>query len=347
MRIRQVIAALLLSLFPLLLYFSPHAEGEIYDQIVAIVNQEILTQKELQSMIDALRAEEGSHALFPDLRFFDPNLSLAQPNLFLEQPLKQIEEKVLWLMIDERLQLQEAEREGILVSSEEIEENIRQIKIKNGLDSDQALEKLIESQNMTLESLRQRIKREILLMKLQDRAIRSKVQVSDAEINDYVNRHNKEGGAESIRLSHILFPVPQEADEAAVSRIRAEAERVREEIKRGREFSEAARQYSQDSDSAAQGGDLGYLRLDQMSLPFRQEVARLEIGQISQPVRTSFGFHLIQVTDRRIEQVIKGSEQWNEARTELLSQKAQKLFQQWRDGLRGQAYIEIKIGKPH
>lgn len=323
----MVIAVSAFFLFFLFPYAPQQARGEICNQIVAIVNQEILTQKELQSMIESFRTE-----IYP---------SLADPNFDSHR----MGEEALWALIDERLQLQEAEREDITVRPEEIDESIREIRVKNRLNSDQDLERVIASQHMTMESLRQKIKTGIMLMKLQDRAVRSKVQLSDAEITDYFTRQNN-GGTESIRISHILFSLPENADPAAVARIRDEAQRVREEVHKGREFSQAARQYSQDPDSAQRGGDLGYLRLDQMSLPFQQEVARLQTGQISQPVRTPFGFHLIQITDRKANQLVKGSELWNEIKAELLSQKAQKIYQQWREELRKQSYIEIKAGKP-
>ena len=125
-------------------------------------------------------------------------------------------------------------------------------------------------------------------------------------------------------------------------RVRDEAQRVREEVLKGKEFALAARQYSQDSDSAQQGGDMGYLASDQLSLPFQKEIAQLQPGQISQPVQTPFGFHLIQITDRRINRLVKGSEQWNEIKETILSQKLQKLYRQWLEELRKQAYIEVK-----
>lgn len=314
-------------LFSLSPYALQQARAEICNQIVAIVNQEILTQKELQSMIESFRTE-----MYPS--FVDPNFDSDRMG-----------QEALWTLIDERLQLQEAEREDITVRPEEIDEGIREIRMKNRLNSDQDMERIIESQHMTMESLRQKIKTGIILMKIQDRAVRSKVQLSDAEIIDYFTRQNN-GETESIRISHILFSLPEDAGQAEEARIQGEAQRVLEEVQKGREFSLAARQYSQDLDTAQRGGDLGYLRLDQMSLPFQQEIARLQTGQTSQPVRTSFGFHLIQITDRKTSQLVKGSEQWNEIKADILSQKAQKYYQQWREELRKQAYIEIKAEKP-
>jgi peptidyl-prolyl cis-trans isomerase SurA len=305
--------------------YMQQAAGEICNRIVAIVNQEILTQKELQLMKESLRTEMPSDLLS------DPNFD---PN--------HIEKGALWAMIDERLQLQEAQKMGISVYPEEIDQNLRDIRIKNGLKSDQEMEKAIESQHMTLESLRDKIKKGILLMKLRERAIHSKVQITDTEITEYFAVQQSRGNAESIRLSHILFTLPEDADEATVASVRDKAQRVREEVQKGKEFSLAASQYSQDSDSAQQGGDLGYLASDQLSLPFQKEIAQLQPGQISQPVQTSFGFHLIQITDRRINRLVKESEQWNEIKETLISQKLQKNYRQWLEELRKQAYIEVK-----
>ncbi|MDQ1275957.1 MAG: peptidyl-prolyl cis-trans isomerase SurA [Euryarchaeota archaeon] len=310
-----------ISSFP----YVQQAAGEICNRIVAIVNQEILTQKELQVMKDSLRTEMPADLLS------DPNFDPTH-----------IEKGALWAMIDERLQLQEAQKMGISVYPEEIDQNLRDIRIKNGLSSDQEMEKAIESQHMTLESLRDKIKKRSLLMKLRERAIHSKVQVTDTEISEYFAVQESKGKAESIRLSHILFTLPEGADEATVARVRDEAQRVREEVLKGKEFALAASQYSQDPDSAREGGDMGYLALDQLSLPFRKEITQLQPGQISQPVQTSFGFHLIQITDRRTNRLAKDSEQWNEIKETLISQKLQKIYRQWLEELRKQAYIEVK-----
>ena len=310
------------------LSFSLHVQqagGEICNQIVAIVNQEILTQKELQLMRESLRTEIPADLLS------DPNFD---PN--------HREKGALWAMIDERLQLQEAQKMGISVYPEEIDQNLRDIRIKNGLSNDQELEKAIESQHMTLESLRDKIRKGILLMKLRDRSIHSKAQVTDTEITDYFAAQKSKGKTESVRLSHILFTLPENADEATVARVRDEAQRVREEVLNGKEFAVAAREYSQDSQSAQEGGDMGYLASDQLSLPFQKEIAQLQPGQISQPVQTPFGFHLIQITDRRVNQLVKESEQWNDIKETLLNQKLQKIYRQWMEGIRKQAYIEVK-----
>ncbi|MEW5800667.1 MAG: peptidylprolyl isomerase [bacterium] len=325
-----VICIIMLTLSSLSLFVHiSQAEGEVCNRIIAIVNQDILTQKELQ--------RESLWAEMPLSARSDSN---SDPNSDHDTMGK----RLIWAMIDERLQLQEARRMGISVYPEEIDQHLREIRLKNGLSTDQELIRVLESQHLTLESLRENIKKGILLMKLRERSVHSKVQVTDTEIADYFAAQKSKGKTEIIRLSHILFSLPEDADEETVARVRAEAERVREGVQRDKDmdFAEAARHYSQDSDTAKRGGDMGYLEVEQMSLPFQEEMARLQTGQISNPVRTSFGFHLLQITDRQANELLKGSERWKEIKTTLLSQKVQRQYDQWLEELRKQAYIEIK-----
>ena len=298
-------------------------EGKMYNYIVAIINEEIVTQTELYRALEFLRVEMADSSLSPN---FDPN---------------QLGEKALQTLINERLQLQEAKKMSISVFPEEIDQSIQEIKIKNGLTSDWELEKALLSQNMTLEILQANIKKSILLLKLRERAVRSKIDLSDAEIADHFTQY-QEKKAKGIRLSHILFALPPEADETTIDHIHDKACQVWEELQRGKNFAEAAGEYSQDPETSQQGGDLGYLALEDICLPFKKEIPKLEVGQFSRPIRTPFGFHLIKLNGQQSPTLIKNSAQWNEIKQNLINQKIDKYYQQWLEELRKQAYIEIR-----
>ncbi len=324
----------IIPLIVTLLFYLPYhskAEGKIYNHILAIINEEIVTQTEFHRVLESLLLETA-HSSIPENNI-PPQLG----------------GEALQSLIDERLQLQEAQKIGISVFPEEIDRSIREIKTKNGLTSDWELEKALLSQNMTMETLQANIKKSILLLKLRERAVRSKINLNDTEITDYFTRY-KEKKAGSIHLSHILFSIPQETqevDETTITQIHDKALKVWEELHEGIDFAEAAEKYSQDLETCQQGGDLGYLELDQICLPFKKEIANLKVGQFSRPIRTPFGFHLIKLNAQQPLTLIKDSSQWNKIKETLINQKVEQYYQQWLKKLREQAYIDIKTTDKH
>jgi len=328
--LKKCIIPLVVTLFFYLPYHSK-VEGKIYNHIVAIINEEIVTHTELNRVLDSLLIETA-HSSIPE-----NNIS------------PQLGEKALQSLIDERLQLQEAQKMGISVVPEEIDRSIREIKTSNGLTSDWELEKALLSQNMSMETLQANIKKSILLLKLRERAVRSKINLTDTEITNYFTKY-KEKKAGGIHLSHILFSIPQEAqeaDETTVAQIHDKALLVWKKLHEGIDFAKAAEKYSQDPETCQQGGDLGYLELDQICLPFKKEIANLKVGQFSRPIRTPFGFHLIKLNDQKPLTLIKNSTQWNKIKETLINQKIEQHYQEWLMKLRKQAYIDIKTTANH
>ena len=323
----------ILLIVTLIFYLPFHSkvEGKIYNHIVAIINEEIVTQTELHRFLESLLVETA-HSSIPE-------------NIIPSQ----LGEKALQSIIDERLQLQEAQKIGISVFPEEIDRSIQEIKTKNGLTSDWELEKALLNQNMTMETLQANIKKSILLLKLRERAVRSKINLTDTEIIDYFTKY-KEKKAGGIHLSHILFSIPekaQEPDEIIVAQMYDKALQVWHELQEGIDFAEAAEKYSHDKETCQQGGDLGYLELDQICLPFKEEIAKLKVGQFSRPIRTPFGFHLIKLNAQKPLTLIKNSTLWNEIKKTLINQKIEQYYQQWLKKLRKQAYIHITAPDIH
>ncbi|MGA1875184.1 MAG: peptidylprolyl isomerase [bacterium] len=316
----KILITLLAGVIMFCSFHRPQVEGKLYDRIAAVVNGEIITQREFHHTL--LRLQAG----FPGDFAYDPN---------------QLAREVLQSLIDETLQVQEARGRGLSVHPEELEQGLEEIKSKNGLSSDGALEKALVSQNMTLESLRAKIEREILLLKLRERAVYPKIHLTDSEISSYFAQHRKEG---SIHLSHILFALPEGADEAIAVQVYEKAQQVWKELEEGQNFIEAAQKYSEDVETAREGGDLGYLALDQISPPFQKAIEKLNVGQVSPPVRTPFGFHLIRLNGngREPSSLVRGSAQWNEIKEILMNQKADQYYKQWLEALRERSYIEIK-----
>lgn len=126
------------------------------------------------------------------------------------------------------------------------------------------------------------------------------VTVSDGELEGYYGRHRAEYDRPAeVRASHILVRFEANANEEQKLTAKLKAENLRAELVQGEDFAAMARKRSEDPGSAAQGGDLGFFKAGMMVKPFEDAAFALKIGDLSQPVETSFGYHLIKVTDRR------------------------------------------------
>ncbi len=126
------------------------------------------------------------------------------------------------------------------------------------------------------------------------------LEVTDEQLRDYYEKNQEKFGLpEQRKASHILILAPEDADEATVAEAKSKIEALRERLMQGEDFAEVAKSSSQDPGSAANGGDLGYFGKGVMDPAFEAATFALEPGQISEPVRSSFGFHLIKVEDIR------------------------------------------------
>lgn len=156
-------------------------------------------------------------------------------------------------------------------------------------------------------------------------SLANSVQVSDADINQYLQDHPTGNTAEQIDVSHILFSVPAGANAEQTAQIKAKAEQVLSQVKANpANFANLAKQYSQDTGSASNGGDLGFFGHGVMVPAFESVAFSMQKGQISNLVQTQFGFHILKLND------IKGNDiasQRQFAKQQLQKQKAQQSLQ--------------------
>ncbi|WP_456448742.1 SurA N-terminal domain-containing protein [Thiolapillus sp.] len=144
----------------------------------------------------------------------------------------------------------------------------------------------------------ERVKLEYLL--LSPEVLGADMEVTEEKLRDYYSQHRDEFQApEERKLRHILIQLDENADQAAVDAAKAKAEDLEARLAKGEKFEDLAREFSDDPGSKDQGGDLGWISPGLMAKAFEEEAYKLKKGQISKPVRTPFGFHLIQVVDIR------------------------------------------------
>lgn len=311
------------ALLLLALWAGSTAAAEL-TRVVAVVNNEPITSTELQQyMVRAKRqvAKQG-----------------------VQIPEDELRQQVLEQMILEKLQLQVAKRMGITVDDTAIDRTIEDIARRNNMTLD-ALKQALAADGITFEQFREQIRREMTIARLRDREMEGRVTVSDAEVDhflannpDVMRRIEAEAGnVTQTHVRHILVRTNQTTnDEAAKAKLLA----LRERIVNGVDFAELAKANSDDG-SAFKGGDLGWINPGDTVPQFEEAMNRLAPGEISQPVKTPFGWHLIQVLERR---PLTASEDYrrNYARQLLRRQKMEQAYNAWLQTIRAEAFVEIR-----
>jgi peptidyl-prolyl cis-trans isomerase D len=189
-------------------------------------------------------------------------------------------------------------------------------------------------------------KRRIAVVLFKSDSYSGDVKLSDDEIRQYYEDNQEEFHKEAeVRARHILFPLKENAPEEEINKVRAEALKVQEEAKKGKDFAELAKKYSKDTATAKQGGDLGYFTRERMEPAFSDAAFSLKPGDISDLVRTKFGFHIIKVEDVRPEKTESLDEARPKIEAKLKEEKARDLaFKKARD-FADHAYSQRDIEK--
>lgn len=286
--------------------------AEVTDRIVAIVNKDIITMSDLQAEIDderkRLRARYSGEEL---------NRRLAQK-----------EYDVLNTLIERKLQLQEAEVKGITVTDEEVKKALQQI----------TMEKMATP--FAGSKLKKQVRERLILDRLWDFEIRRIVMVTDSEITQYYQVHIDDYlVSPAYRLRQILFLVRPGQNEGER---RSRADMVYLALKTNGDFAELAGKYS-DGPEASEGGVLGVVRKDELLTPIAQALETMQPGDISKPIKTRLGFHIIALDEVKPPQARALEEVENDIRTFLYKKRAEEAFQHWLGELKKKAYIEIKF----
>jgi peptidyl-prolyl cis-trans isomerase C len=140
----------------------------------------------------------------------------------------------------------------------------------------------------------------VLAQEFLHREIESKVKMTDDEIEIYYKGHKEEfTNPESVKARHILLKVPEGADEKAWKEAESKAKDIKKKLKNGEDFAELAKKYSDDPGSKNKGGDLGFLTKGRMVPEFESAAFSLKPGELSDPVKTEFGYHIIEVKEKK------------------------------------------------
>jgi len=202
--------------------------------------------------------------------------------------------QILRQMIDERLQIQDAKRLGLKATDGEMQQRFNDIERAAGM-SRGAFKQYIQSTGVAFDIAVQQIEAQIAWTKIIRRKVRPQVDVSEAEIDDALSRARTNVGKTESRVAEIFVPVDR-ADQADDSK--RSADRIAEQLKRGAPFGAVAQQFSQGATASA-GGELGWVLPGSLDPTLDATVERLQVRQYSEPVRSTAGWHILYVIDRR------------------------------------------------
>lgn len=259
------------------LFGSPAHAVETLDRIVAVVNDDVVLESELdQEMKTVIAQLQQRNTPIPDQ--------------------ETLERQVLERLIVQRLQLAVAERNGIKVDEATLNAAVQRIADQNNLTLSQFRDTL-EREGFDYAKFREGLRNEIILARLHQRQAESQVNVSPQEIEEYLASQGAAEGTQYL-VGHILIAVPENAGGEQIDQARKRAEEVRQKLLDGADFGQLAATYS-DSSTALEGGSLGWRSQGELPTLFANQVPQLDVGQTGQIVRSPSGFHIIRLLDRR------------------------------------------------
>jgi foldase protein PrsA len=236
-----------------------------------------------------------------------------------------VKEQVVEKLILDKLILEAAQKQGIEVTQDEVDSEIKAI--KDYFDNEQKFLDFLTSQNMTEEQFAEQVRRDLIITKFRDKAVEG-VTVSEKEMRDYYDKNTKKFKMDKVRASHILLDTKEDA------------EKILQRLKNGEDFAELAEQYSVDPSAKSNKGDLGYFGYGEMVEPFEEVAFALEEGEISGIVETQFGYHIIKVIDKEMVDPIPFEEAKKDIESTLLYTAREQKYSEVLEELKKNAEIE-------
>lgn len=249
------------------------------DRVAVVVNDDIIMESQVRKrMEDVVRGLRRQETPLP--------------------PEDEILRQVVESLIMESIQLQIGERAGVRIDDTTLNQTMERIAAQNNLTLEEFRQKL-QADGVSYQDTRDQIRAEMVTTRVREGRVGSRIQITEQEIQNYLS---SEAGKKQLEaaywLGHILLKVPEDANAEEEQRIAAKADQLLAQINSGAEFAKLAVANS-DGPAAAGGGDMGWRKESQLPSVFADVVPSLAVGEVSQPIRSANGFHLIKLLDRR------------------------------------------------
>ena len=252
--------------------------GELLDRIAAIVNDGLVLKSELDAQMDAVTK-----------RLQEQKVELPSQSVLKQQ--------VLDRLILQEIQSQHAKRVGLTVSDEQLNSALQEIASRNKIPFDQ-LPTALAAQGVDYKQYREGMRKELTLSTLRQRDVISHINVSPHELEQFLARQQTSAASDEFNVSHILLSLPEAATPQLLEEITHKAQDLSARAAKGEDFGQLAIANS-NSQTALDGGQLGWRKGSQLPEFILQLVTRMKAGDVSQPVRTPSGFHIVKLNERR------------------------------------------------
>lgn len=300
-----------------------HGSADIFNRVVAIVNDDVITLHELNQKMKQMT---GSTA--DDLKDQD------------EKTYLETRRKVLELMIDEKCAQEKIRELGIKVPPKEIDAAIENIK-KNNRWTHEDLVARLKKEGMTYEEYRDKIKIDLERFMLINAQVKSKIIIREQQITQYYEEHKDDFSTEeTVHLAGIFLIRKNPKDPEEIRELRPKGEDLLERLRNGENFEELAKKFSQ-GPGADEGGDLGIFRTIQLDPELRKAVEAIEVGGFTDLIIRPNGIQIIKLIERQKGEVKSFEEVRDAIRATLYQEEVNKRYMSWIRELRKEAYTKI------
>ncbi len=248
------------------------------DRIVAVVNDEVITQQELSARVDFAFRQLRRQGTPPPTR-------------------EAIERQLIERLITDRVQMQHARNIGMRVDDAELDRALARIADENKL-SPMQMRAALDKDGIPYEKFREDIRNEITLSRLREREVAQKIVITESEIDNFIQAQQTQVRNDEYNISHILVTVPENATPEQLQTRRTRAEQALAQLKSGADFRQVAATFS-DAPEALQGGLIGWRESSRMPGLFLEALRPLKAGELSELLRSPNGFHILKLNERR------------------------------------------------
>lgn len=260
-------------------FSSQAAEVEKLDRIVAVVDQTVITEQELENRIHTVTAQLAKQGT-----------ELPEESVLRKQ--------ILERLISDTLQLQYAAQTGLKVDDNQLDKTIERIADQNQMSITEFGEALAKD-GVSMSRFRSDIRNEITLARLREREVDSRVNVSESEIDNFLTTQaSRNENQDEFEISHILIRTPEEGATEDIQKAHRKVEEALAQLQAGTSFAKVSASFS-DAPNALEGGNLGWKKGSQMPTLFLDALKGMQVGEVSQVLRSPNGFHILKLTNKR------------------------------------------------
>ncbi len=297
------------------------AEAQVVNKVVAVVNDEIISQQDVDQLLGVLYAQYVQSYKGDELL----------------NKMEEIKKDILRQMIEDKLILSRAKELNIKVTEKEINGKLE--RIKGDFPSEEKFYNMLETQGITVGNLKDRYRDQTMMRKLVEFEIKSRVDVLPSEITEYYEKHREEFKQdEEYKVRHILIKAK---DDVEFELAKVEIGDIHNKLKQGSDFAQLAKEYSQ-GPNKDNGGDMGYVERGEMLDELNEVIFALRLGEFSMPVKTQIGYHILKVEDVKGFGYFSLEDVQRSIKEMLLQKKFKERLDEWIAKLRSKAYISIK-----